>query len=255
MGIPGSSPRTPLGVATLKLRATHRPQSTSVARSFSSAALATLIALSIAPAGVGAQASGTITGVVTTKAVALRPLRVTMDQRVCGNELPDESIVVGSAGHLANAVLTLVGVKGGAATPMGIMNEKCRFAPRVQIVRPNATITTSSKDPILHTTNAINESGKTLFNIAVPIPGIKINRQLASPGLVRLVCNTHPWMRGYVIVTDDRAAMTEADGKFTLPDVPPGTYQLRIWHETLKGEPQKVTVAAGRATTIDFELK
>ena len=39
----------------------------------------------------------------------------------------------------------------------GIMNEKCSFSPRVQVVRPNATITTSSKDPILHTTNAMTE--------------------------------------------------------------------------------------------------
>ena len=35
-------------------------------------------------------------------------------------------------------------------------------------------------------------------------------------------------------MTDDVAAVTGADGGFTLPDVPPGTYQLRVWHEVLK---------------------
>lgn len=230
MGIPGSGTRTSIVVAAL-------------------------LSCSIAPPAVVAQTSGTITGVVTTKAVAPKPLRVTMDQRVCGNELPDEAVVVAGPGLLANAVVTLVGVKGGAVTPMGIMNEKCRFSPRVQIVRSNATITTSSKDPILHTTNAITEAGKTLFNVAVPIPGIKINRQLAASGLVRLVCNTHPWMRGYVIVTDDMAEITGADGKFTLSNVPSGTYELRIWHETLKGAPQKITVAAPQTATVSFDLK
>lgn len=213
--------------------------------------IAPLIAVLLA-----AQATGTISGVVRTKAQGLKPLRVTMDQRVCGDELPDEAVVVDGAGRLANAVIALVGVKSrGNAPSAGIMNEKCRFAPRVQIARPNATITTSSKDPILHTTNASLDGGKSIFNVAVPVPGITISKQVGQAGLVRVVCNTHPWMRGYVIVTDDVAAVTGADGNFTLRDVPPGTYALRIWHETLKAASQKVTVAAGQTTTIDFDLK
>jgi plastocyanin len=213
--------------------------------------IAPLIAVLLA-----AQATGTINGVVTTKAHGLKPLRVTMDQRVCGNELPDEAIVVDSQGRLANAVVALVGVKSrGNAQSSGIMNEKCRFAPRVQIVRPKATITTSSRDPILHTTNASLDGGKGLFNIALPVPGITISRQVAQAGLVRVVCNTHPWMRGYVIVTDEIATVTAADGTFTLNAVPPGTYELRIWHETLKGATQKVTVAPGRTATINFDLR
>lgn len=215
-----------------------------------------LFVASIAPSGLDAQGAGTITGVITTKAQGLKPLRVTMDQRVCGDELPDESIVVDANGRLANAVVTLVGAKSrSGATKGGVMNEKCRFAPRVQIAKPKASITTSSKDPILHTTNAAMDGGKGLFNVAVPVPGINITKALEGPGLVRLVCNTHPWMRGYIIVTDDIAGVTGADGAFKLTDVPAGTYELRVWHETLKGAPQKITVAAGQTATVNFELK
>lgn len=210
----------------------------------------------VAPAAGRAQAGGTITGVVTTRAGGLKPLRVTMDQRVCGNEVPDEAVVVNASGRVANAVIALVGVKArGAAPAAAIMNEKCRFAPHVQIVRPNATITTSSKDPILHTTNAQTDGGKSLFNVAVPVPGISIRKQVTGPGLVRLVCNTHPWMRGYVHVTDDMAAVSGSDGAFTLSDVPPGTYELRIWHETLKSAAQKVTVVAGQIANVSVDLK
>jgi plastocyanin len=229
----------------------------SVIREIRHAALAAgLFVALVVPPNLDAQATGTIVGVVTTKAAGLKPLRVTMDQRVCGNELPDETVVVDGAGHLANAVVTLVGVRNrGNAAASGLMNEKCRFAPHVQIVRPNATITTSSSDPILHTTNAMTEAGKAIFNVAVPVPGIKIPKQLAGAGLVRIVCNTHPWMRGYVIVTEDAATVTGADGAFTLNEIPPGSYDLRVWHESLKGAPQKVTVSAGQAATVNFDLK
>jgi plastocyanin len=200
--------------------------------------------------------AGSITGVITTKATAPRPLRVTMDERVCGSELPDEAIVVDGSGNLANAVVSLVGVKSsGGASSAGVMNEKCRFSPHVQVVRPNATITTSSRDPILHTTNAAMDNGKGLWNVAVPVPGIRIPKPLAGPGLVRLVCNTHPWMRGYIIVSDEIAAVSDGDGRFTLQDVPPGTYELRVWHEALKGAPQKITVMAGKPTEASFQLR
>lgn len=217
---------------------------------------AALFVAFIVPSALDAQGAGAITGVITTKASGLKPLRVTMDQRVCGNELPDEAVVVDGSGRLANAVVTLVGVRArAAATAGGVMNEKCRFAPRVQVVRPNATITTSSKDSILHTTNAAMDGGKGLFNVAVPVPGINISKRLNGAGLVRLVCNTHPWMRGYIIVTDDMAAVTGGDGSFKLTDVPAGTYELRVWHESLKAAPQKITVAAGQTATMNLELK
>jgi plastocyanin len=197
-----------------------------IVQEFRHAALAAALFVGfITPPAMDAQSgTGSITSVITTKAAAPRPLRVTMDQRVCGNELPDEAIVFDGSGNLANAVVTLAGVKNSrAVSSSGVMNEKCRFSPRVQLVRPNATITTSSKDPILHTTNAAMDNGKALWNVAVPVPGIKIPKPIADAGLVRLVCNTHPWMSGFIIVTDDMAAVSGGDGKFTLQDVPAGT--------------------------------
>ena len=68
-----------------------------------------------------------------------------MDIKVCGRELPDESIVVGAGGVLANAVVTLAGVKATTPYPEPqVSNEKCRFLPRVQIARPGAPTSTTS---------------------------------------------------------------------------------------------------------------
>jgi len=198
---------------------------------------------------------GSITGTITTGAKGLAPVRVTIDQKICGDQLPDEAVVVDGQGHLANAVVILTGVKRPAAPETVITNEKCRFAPRVQLAAPKSSVKTTSKDPILHTTQAQEASGRSIFNVALPFPNINIAKPIGPAGIVRLSCNTHPWMRGWMIVTDEAAAISGADGRFTIADVPPGSYEARVWHESLKGASQKITVVAGKPTEISFQLK
>src|SRR3990170_1069020 len=57
------------------------------------------------------RAGGTIIGLATTKEPVPKPVRVTIDPSICGQSLPDESVVVDAAGHLANVVVTAPGVK------------------------------------------------------------------------------------------------------------------------------------------------
>lgn len=198
---------------------------------------------------------GTITGIATTALPALRPLRVTMDLKVCGGELPDETIAVGPGGVLANVVVTLTGVKPTTPYPEPqVVNDKCRFVPRVQVARPGAPVKTTSHDALLHTTNAQQDGGRVLFNVGLPVPNMVVSRPLNGPGLVRITCNTHQWMRGFIMVTDEMAAVTGADGTFTLTGVPPGTYELKVWHELLKSAPVKVTVKAGAPATVKLAL-
>ncbi len=218
-----------------------------------SAALA--VAAMLALPGLALAQTGAITGVITTAATAPRPLRVTMDMKVCGTQLPDESIVVGAGGVLANAVVTLTGVKVTTPYPEpSVVNEKCRFLPRVQLARPGAPTKTTSHDALLHTTNAQQDGGRTLFNVGLPVPGMVVTRPLNGVGLVRVTCNTHTWMRGFIVVTDDLAAVSGADGRFQLSGVAPGTYELKVWHESLKAAPVKVTVTAGSTAKVALTL-
>jgi hypothetical protein len=199
--------------------------------------------------------TGMVTGTITTAAKSLAPIRVTIDQNVCGNQLPDESVIVDAQGRLANAVVELIGLKRVASLEASVMNERCRFLPRVQVVGLKANIRTGSKDPVLHTTNAQSSNGRTSFHVALPVPGISITRPAGPAGTVRLTCNTHPWMRGWTIVTENAAAVSGADGRFSIDQVPPGTYELRVWHETLKVAPQKIMVVAGKPTEVNIQMK
>lgn len=206
-------------------------------------------------ASIASAQGGTVAGTISTTAKGAAPVRVTIDQKICGNELPDEAIVVDGQGHLANAVVILTGLKRPVATDPMVTNEKCRFAPRVQLARPNASIKTTSKDPMLHTTQAQLPNGATLFNVALPMAGITLAKPISAVGPVRLNCNIHNWMRGWLVVTDEAAAVTGVDGRFSIANVPPGTYELRVWHESLKGAPQKVTVTSGKSTDLALTLK
>jgi hypothetical protein len=125
----------------------------------------------------------------------------------------------------------------------------------VQVVGTNATVKTSSRDPVLHTTTVQLADGRQLFNLALPVPGMELTKPLGGAGALRVSCSTHQWMRGWIVVTDDAAAVSGSDGRFTLPAVPPGTYRLRVWHEALKAAEQTVTVTAGKPATVDITMQ
>jgi hypothetical protein len=62
-------------------------------------------------------------------------------------------------------------------------------------------------------------------------------------------------MQGWIVVVDHPYyAVTDADGRFTLADVPPGDYQLDVWHETLGEVTKPVSVAAGATSTVAAEM-
>ena len=184
---------------------------------------------------------------------AAAPLRATIDPEVCGS-VPDESVVVDAAGHVANAVVTVAGVRTPAPAEVVLTNERCRFSPRVSVLRPNGTIKMTSRDPVLHTVHAAPDGGRVLFNVSLPIPNLTLSKPVDRPGLVRLTCSTHTWMRGFLHVTEDMAAVSGADGTFRLTGVPAGRQTLRIWHETLGARDVTVDVAAGQTATITIEL-
>lgn len=218
------------------------------------AALTCAAAIALAGPSVRAGAGGTVTGTITTKEAAMKPIAVTIDPGVCGQSLPNEAIEVDGAGHLANVVVTATGVKAQAPADAPLNNEKCSFVPRVATLRPGGSVKMTSKDPILHTMHAAAADGKAYFNISMPIPNLTISKPLDKPGVVTLSCSTHTWMRGYLFVTDELSGISSRDGKFQLDNVPAGVVELRFWHETLKAAPVKVTVKDGQSVNVDVVL-
>lgn len=214
-------------------------------------------AASAGAAGWAAQPTGTIRGMVTVSPVPPPAiLKTTTDQAICGLAVPDDSLFVDPKGGLAHAVIIVTGAKAPAGTPaVAVTNRQCRFHPHIVLARPGSSLTITSDDKTLHTTHAYTADNQSLFNVALPLPGLKITRPLPRSGIVRLGCDAHPWMKGFVIVTDELAAVSGPDGRFVIEGVPAGSYDLRLWHERLGEARQPVTVPAGGTVEVTFALK
>ena len=203
---------------------------------------------------------GSIEGQVIYKGpVQTRKIIPNKDVEVCGGIREEALIEVGPNQEVQNAAVYLVDVaKGKAWPPAGkppeLDNIKCEFVPHVQVI-PAGPLDVVNKDPVLHNSHGYY-GNRTAFNMAQPNQGQSIPTELTRAGTVRVDCDAHGWMEGWIYVVDNPYyALTGADGKFSITDVPPGTYKLVAIQSFTGPVEQSVTVASGKPTTLTIELK
>jgi len=191
---------------------------------------------------------------------AKRKVILTKDREVCGSGVREvDQILLGPDNAVQEAVVYLKTVEKGKAwdkppAAPHIDNVKCDFKPHVQVISAGDFEIVNS-DPVLHNTHGFY--GKlTAFNVALPNQGQRIKRQLKRSGLVRVECDAHGWMLGWVYVADHPYyAVTAKDGTFTLNDVPPGSYTLVAWQEYTGEVETPVVVRAKEVVPVTVELK
>ena len=205
----------------------------------------------------GQQNTGVVTGVVKVDSIPdMETVDVDTDQAVCGTTVEDQAALVDPSGGVANAVVLVNGLEWIADPPAPVIkNEGCFFVPRVQVAKTRSQLEITSVDETLHSTHAYDDRQRTMFNVAIPFPGLNIKRPLRRPGVVRIECDSHAWMRGWIYITNDVGAVTSTKGRFEIPEIPIGTYELTVWHERYEGKMQTVTVTAGRTTEVNFTLR
>jgi plastocyanin len=203
---------------------------------------------------------GTVSGqVVFNGTVPTQTIIPNKDLQVCGGPREEPLVEVGPDHGVANALVYLADVPKGKAWPVSakppeLDNVKCRFEPEIQVVRPGP-IDIVNKDPVLHNTHGYYGK-RTAFNTALPNQNQRITAELLKTGTVRVDCDAHGWMLGWIYVRDNPYyAITGADGKFSITDVPPGTYTLVMVQSDADVEQQPVTVSAEKPVVLTMELK
>ena len=211
----------------------------------------------------GVKDGGTVSGKVTLSGAAPAPvmLKVDEDVQACGGDRPSDELLVSGSGGIQNVVLSIEGITEGKA--WGFAEEftydqkKCSFVPRVILIRPEAAGAVLNSDTIGHNFHTISSG---IYNINKKIqPGAKlvVNKgQIRKPGRIRAKCDIHSWMGGWWVVSETPySVLTDKDGNFSITNIPPGSYTVKVWHEKLGESAQKVTVKKGDTAKLDLSLK
>ncbi|HEV8719399.1 MAG TPA: carboxypeptidase regulatory-like domain-containing protein [Candidatus Binatia bacterium] len=190
----------------------------------------------------------------------LAAVKVTKDQDYCGATLPNDSYLIDPNGGLKNAVVFIEAAP--VTTPADpqklnvIENSGCRYVPRIHAMQKGERLRIRNNDPKLHILHSYLQQ-KTVFMLSLPFKNtiLEATHKIRDAGILKLVCDTHAWMLGYVHVFDHPFfAVTDDKGAFSIANVAPGTYTLKAWHEEAGVRIQEITVLEDGDVRVDFQF-
>jgi len=225
----------------------------------------TLAVASLLAAGAHAAAAGTITGTVTYegKVPALKPLDVAAEP-VCAKKhptVPNEVLVLGPGNTMANIMVRVVGGLPAGKTypppaqPVVMDQQGCQYVPHVMGIMVGQQFKVLNSDGVLHNVHALPNVNQQ-FNLAMPPARKEATATFGKEeGMFVIKCDVHPWMRSYIgVMSNPFFVVTRTDGKFEIPNLPAGTYQIEAWHERLGTQKASVTVGATETKPVSFKF-
>jgi len=210
---------------------------------------------------------GTIEGTVSLEGAVPEPKGFNLitfpDPQYCGRISNGRGwrllhdFVVGQNGGLKDAIVLLEGVEAGkpfeVSVPL-IEARDCMFQPFMTIVRNGHAVEVINMDPVMHDIQgyetSIEAGARVLFNTPLvmnhqhnrgdihAIHNHAPGKSLVGPIYLNkgrrtfyMQCGFHAFMESWAMaVNNPYYALTDDNGKFSLEHVPPGTYQLVVWH-------------------------
>ena len=164
--------------------------------------------------------------------------------------------VSGVTGESVVYVEAIAGKTFPAPTEKPLIDQKgLMFTPHIVAVEQGTTVEFLNSDKVAHNVFWISVGGnkKLGHNLGTWPQGEKRSFKFDNPGAVPLLCNVHPEMGGYIVVSPTPYfVVTDKSGSYKIDNVPDGSYSVTAWHEGAKNSSKPVTVAGeGKA---DFTL-
>jgi plastocyanin len=137
-----------------------------------------------------------------------------------------------------------------------VINQKgLTFSPHLLVVQLGTTVEFENDDSVQHNVFWPSIGGNKKFghNLGTWPKGEKRSFKFEAPGVVPLLCNVHPEMSAFIMVSPTPYfVQTDAGGNYKIANVPDGKYSVVAWHEGMKMQTKPVDVAGtGKA---DFTL-
>ena len=153
-------------------------------------------------------------------------------------------------------VVWLEPAEGAAPAPpspkrVQMVQREKTFTPHVIAIPSGSIVDFPNFDPIFH--NAFSNFSGMPFDVGLYPPGKTRSVAFKQPGIVRVFCNIHPTMSAIIaVLSTPWFVVTPASGKFSIGNVPPGDYQLRLFHE--RAVPENLHALERRITVPGDEL-
>ena len=186
-----------------------------------------------------------------------------VDSSVCAaaEAIPDESLVVGENGGLANVFVYLTkkpkGIDFEVPETQPFLDQKaCVFKPHTLVFWAGVEFELKNSDKVAHNIDAKPASNGG-FNENMP-PGSSVTKSFRNTEALpfQSTCAIHPWMRFYTLIVDHPfVAVTDSDGKFEIPNLPAGKHKFRVFQERA-GQLERsieVVVAPGEPTKVEWK--
>jgi Carboxypeptidase regulatory-like domain len=225
------------------------------------------------PAGAPAAApvvadAATITGVVKLAGTAPKAATIPMGaDPYCSSQHPngqggqDEEVVVSPAGELANVLVYIKNPPPGKyptpSTPATLDQKGCRYYPHVQALQVDQPLQIKNDDQTLHNVHAM-PAVNSQFNEGQPVQGMVSTKKFDKVEMqpFRVKCDVHGWMKSWMAVMPHPFyAVSQMNGTFTIPNLPPGTYTLVSWHEKYGPQEQQITVGPKESKQVSITYK
>lgn len=207
-----------------------------------------------------------VEGVVRFEGKLPKPTLVSMDaEKQCedlhGTAVHDGRAEVSKTGALKNVFVYIrSGLEGKVFEPPGeqvVLDQRgCMFVPRVLAVQTGQTLRVKNSDPVSHNVHPQPRNNRE-WNGHQPPQAPDLQRRFMRPEvLIPVKCNIHSWMRAYIAAVDHPFfAVSDEEGRFSWPQVPPGTYVIQAWHELFGETSQQITLKSGSKQALEFTFR
>ena len=165
---------------------------------------------------------------------------------------------VSAKGELADVVVVVKGVSGKFsgtnAAPLVLDQKKCVYFPQIFTLQTGQKLLVRNSDPCVHNVHTVPKENEMKNLPQFPgSPDLEFVFDKPEPFL-KFQCDSHPWMFAWVTVVDHPYfAVSGADGKFSIKNVPPGKYTLEATHRKLGVQTAEIEVKAD-GTTQNFSF-
>jgi len=219
-----------------------------------------------APAAAVSPDAATITGVIKLAGTPppMPAIQMAADpycaSQHSGTPARDEEVVAGPNGELADVFVYIKNISGNypaPTTPVMLDQKGCQYHPHVVALQVGQPLEIRNDDATLHNIHAMPVVNSQ-FNEGQPVQGMistkKFDKAEITPFKVK--CDVHGWMRAWMAVMPHPFyAVSQGNGTFTIPNLPPGQYTLVAWHEKYGTQEQQITVGPKETKTVDFTFK